>query len=155
MPDKRGTRFLPNRSKFAFTIGLLLIALAGIAFLDLAATKGEALSEQQQARYKIALIQEQNERLERALEQAREEQNVIPRAFRYFGRMPTDMTLVVPADEPPAEPAQQPQVRPADSRDSLAAQLDRTVASLKKWVEWDSLAEQADRSLTNLLKWVQ
>ncbi len=48
MSGRRWTRFLPSRSKLALVAALLLIAWAGIAFLDLAAAKNQALTQYRQ-----------------------------------------------------------------------------------------------------------
>ncbi len=135
MSDRRWTRFLPSRSKLALAAALLLLTWAGIAFLDLAAAKNQALIQHGRMVHKIGVAQGQNEILHRALDGARAKQNIIPKAYQYFGWTPEDQTLIVPKVAPAEEAPPVQQTVPADP--------------------WAGLAERLGRTLTNLLDRVQ
>jgi hypothetical protein len=72
--------------------------------------------------------------LQRALEQGQQEQNIVPDAFRYYGRTPEDMTVVVP-QTPSVEPVSHLQVQAAEPGSGLVEQLNRFLTNLLKWVQ--------------------
>ena len=135
MSDRRWTRFLPSRSKLALAAALLLLAWASIAFLDLAAAKNQALTQHRQAVHKIGVAQGQNEMLHRALDGAQAKQNIIPKAYQYFGWTPKDQTLIVPKIAPADETPAVQQTGPADPWAGLAERLGRTLTNLLNRVE--------------------
>jgi hypothetical protein len=128
MSNRRLLGFLPDRSGVLLLAAALTAALALLGFGTLVINKGEALLDQQQARVQLAEIQAQNRRLTAALEQARNGQNIIPRAYQYFGRIP-DGLIIVEGEPAPGDSSPQPS-------DGLP------------W--WAQLLEQARQGLTNL-----
>ena len=109
MSNRRLTGFLPDRSGVLLLAAALTAALALLGFGTLVINKGEALVDQQQARVQLAEMQAQNRRLTTALEQARNGENIIPRAYQYFGRIPPGLTIVegepADSDASPQQPA--------------------------------------------------
>ena len=130
MSDRHWTRFLPSRSKLALAAALLLLAWASIAFLDLAAAKNQALTQHRQAVQKVGIAQGQNEILRRALDGAQAEQNIVPKAYQYFGWTPEDQTLIVPKVAPAEEAPPVQETGPADPWTGLAERLGRTLTNL-------------------------
>jgi hypothetical protein len=128
MSNRRLMGFLPDRSGVLLLAAALTAALALLGFGTLVINKGEALVDQQQARVQLAEMQAQNRRLTTALEQARSGQNIIPRAYQYFGRIPPGLTIVE------GEPTE------SDASPQPSAGL--------PW--WAQLLEQARQGLTNL-----
>jgi hypothetical protein len=94
MSYRRLTRFLPDRSSIMLLAVALTAALALLGFGSLVISKAEALAEQHRARQQLEMLQGQNRRLLSALEQAEHGQNIIPRAWQYFRRVPPGLTVV-------------------------------------------------------------
>ena len=131
----RWRRFLPSQSKVALIFGLLLLVWASLAFVDLVTARNQALTKHRQMVQRIGVAQAQGDMLRRALDGARAGQNIIPKAYQYFGLTPEDVTLIVPQVAPESE-----------------------AASAQRWESvdpWAEIAEWLDQTLTNLLDRVQ
>ena len=94
MSYRRLPGFLPDRSGVMLLAIALTAALALLGFGNLVISKGEALAEQERARQQLETLQGQNRRLVSALEQAEYGQNIVPRAWQYYHRIPPDLMVV-------------------------------------------------------------
>jgi hypothetical protein len=94
MSYRRLPGFLPDRSGVMLLAIALTAALALLGFGNLVISKGEALAEQERARQQLETLQGQNRRLVSALEQAEYGQNIVPRAWQYYHRIPPDLTVI-------------------------------------------------------------
>ena len=94
MSYRRLPGFLPDRSGVMLLAIALTAALALLGFGNLVISKGEALAEQERARQQLETLQGQNRRLVSALEQAEYGQNIVPRAWQYYHRIPPGLTVV-------------------------------------------------------------
>jgi hypothetical protein len=130
MFHRRLLRLLPDRSGVMLLAIALTAALALLGFGNLVIIKSEALAEQHRARQQLEALQEQNRRLNTALEQAQHGQNIIPRAWQYYHRLPPGVTVF---EEQPAA-------------GNAAEQADDS-RELPVWVE---VVEQLRLALTNL-----
>jgi type II secretory pathway pseudopilin PulG len=95
MSYRRLLGFLPDRSGVMLLAVALTAALALLGFGSLVISKAEALADQHQAREQLAQLQEQQRRLTSALEQARAEQNILPRAWELYHRLPPGLIVIV------------------------------------------------------------
>jgi hypothetical protein len=127
MFQRRFLGFLPDRSGVMLLAIALTAALALLGFGNLVISKGEALAEQERARQQVEMLRGQNRRLVSALEQAKSGQNVVPRAWQYYHRVPPGLIVV----------------EGESTNDSYAQPSD----SLPVWVR---LLEQVRQSLTKL-----
>jgi hypothetical protein len=128
MSNRRLLGFLPDRSGVLLLPAALTAAVALLGFGTLVISRGEALADQQRAREQLVEAQAQNRRLTAALEQAQNGQNIIPRAYQYFGRIPDGLTIF---EGEPAESNAPPQP-----------------SAGPPW--WVQLLEQVRQGLTNL-----
>jgi hypothetical protein len=110
MSYRRLPGFLPDRSGVMLLAIALTAALALLGFGNLVISKGEALAEQERARQQLETLQGQNRRLVSALEQAEYGQNIVPRAWQYYHRIPPDL-MVVEAESVEDQSSSQPSSR--------------------------------------------
>jgi hypothetical protein len=94
MSYRRFLGFLPDRSGVMLLAVALTAALAVLGFGGLVISKAEALADQHQARQQLAMLQEQQRRLISALEQAKAEQNIVPRAWQFYHRLPPGLIVI-------------------------------------------------------------
>jgi Flp pilus assembly protein TadG len=94
MSYQRLQRFLPDRSGVMLLAIALTAALALLGFGSLAISKSEALAHQYRVRQQLETLQEQNRLLVAALDQAQHGQNIVPRAWQYYHRLPPGLTVI-------------------------------------------------------------
>jgi len=73
-----------------------------IVFADLAMSKSAAVLNYQRAKAKVEQLEAQKARLQRDLERAQNDQQVIPKGYEYFGQIPQGVEAVVAEPEAPA-----------------------------------------------------
>jgi hypothetical protein len=129
MSYRRLLRLLPDRSGVMLLAIALTAALALLGFGNLVISKGEVLAEQHRTRQQLLTLEEQNRLLTNALDQAQHGQNIVPRAWQYYHRLPPGVTVV---EEQP------PETGPAVRSDNAGG--------LPLWVE---LVERLRLALTN------
>jgi hypothetical protein len=95
-------RLLPDRSAVMLLAIAVTAALALLGFGNLVIIRREALTEQQQVRQQLEVLQEQNRMLLSALEKAQHRQNIAPRAYQYYHRVPPGQIIF---EEQPVEGA--------------------------------------------------
>jgi hypothetical protein len=135
MSNRRLLRLLPDRSGLMLLAIALTAALALLGFGNLVISKSEALAEQYAARQQLLTLQEQNRRLVSALQQAEHGQNIVPRAWQYYHRLPPGLTVF--EEQPPES--------------STAVQAGNS-GGLPLWVQ---LVERLRLALTNPRIWVR
>ena len=106
MSYRRLLRFLPDRSGVMLLVIALTAALALLGFGNLVISKSEALAHQYQVRQQLETLQVQNRLLVAALEQAQHGQNIMPRAWQYYHRLPPGIT-VIEGDSPAGDTSAQ------------------------------------------------
>jgi hypothetical protein len=94
MSHRRLLRFLPDRSGVMLLAIALTVSLALLGVGNLVISKSEALAHQYQVRQQLETLQEQNRMLVAALEQAQHGQNIVPRAWQYYHRLPPGLTVI-------------------------------------------------------------
>jgi hypothetical protein len=94
MSYRRLLGFLPDRSGVMLLAIALTAALAVLGFGSLAISKADALAEQYRAHQQLDQLQQQQRRLASALEQAKAGQNIVPRAWQYYHRLPPGLIVV-------------------------------------------------------------
>jgi hypothetical protein len=134
MSYRRLLGFLPDRSGLMLLAVALTAGLALLGFGGLVISKAEALADQHQAREQLALLQEQQRRLISALGQAEAEQNIVPRAWEFYHRLPPGLIVIE------GEPAE------GDTASSSSAD------DLPQWVQ---MLDQVMQGLTKLRKGIQ
>jgi hypothetical protein len=134
MSYRRLLGFLPDRSGVMLLAVALTVALAVLGFGGLVISKAEALADQHQAREQLALLQEQQRRLVNALQQAEAGQNIVPRAWQLFRRLPPGLIVVE-----------------GESADGGGA-TDQPANDLPLWVQ---MLDQVRQSLTRLRNGIQ
>ena len=141
----RWLRFVTDRSQLIILLGALVVVVALVGFSELAVEKSTAVASRDRAQAKVDQLRDQNERLKRALGQAREGQRIPPKAYLYYGQTPPGVTIIIP-EEPavipesaPPEPASawsdwagQAQQLLADGRDRLSAWMEEMLGSVKR-----------------------
>ncbi len=132
---RRLLRLLPDRSGLMLLAIAVTAALALLGFGNLVISKSEALAEQYRAQQQLLTLQEQQRGLLSALEQAEQGQNIIPRAWQLYHRVPPGLTVL--EEQPPEGGAG---VAAGDSD------------GLPMWVQ---LVEQLRLTLTNPRIWVR
>jgi hypothetical protein len=139
----RRRRFIPDPTKIILLAGAAVFVVALIGFTDLGLRKSAALAEQRRALAELATIRDQKRQLTRALEEARQGENIAPLAYRYFGRTLPGSTVVQFEVEEPAG-SQQSEGKTTPNDDIRPA-----------WIRyWEQIAQFA-RSLTSGENWVQ
>jgi hypothetical protein len=94
MSYRRLLGFLPDRSGVMLLAIALTAALTVLGFGSLVISKAEALASQHQARQQLEMLQEQQRHLTSALEQAKAEQNIVPRAWQLYHRLPPGVVVI-------------------------------------------------------------
>jgi len=94
MSYRRLRGLLPDRSGVMLLAIALTAALALLGFGNLVISKSEALAHQYRVRQQLETLQEQNRLLVAALEQAQHGQNIVPRAWQYYHRLPPGLTVI-------------------------------------------------------------
>ncbi len=94
MFSRRLLGFLPDRSGVMLLALALTAALALLGFGSLVISKSEALAHQHQVGQQLETLHEQNRLLVAALEQAQHGQNIVPRAWQYFHRLPPGLIVI-------------------------------------------------------------
>jgi len=102
--QRRLWRYLPDRSQLMLLAGVLIVLFAAVSFVNLAIAKSSALAKERTMRAQLEQAREQNARLQRALGQAQAGQNVMPKAYEYFGMTLPGVTMVLPEEAPSSEP---------------------------------------------------
>jgi hypothetical protein len=114
--QRRLWRFLPDRSQLMLLAGVLIVLFGAVSFVNLAIAKSAALAKERSVQVQLEQARQQNARLQRALQQAQAGQNVMPKAYEYFGMTLPGVTMVLPEtpedttvgpvwqEPPPAEP---------------------------------------------------
>jgi outer membrane PBP1 activator LpoA protein len=95
-------RLLPDRSSVMLLAIAVTAALTLLGFGNLVIIRRDALTEQQQVRQQLEVRQEQNRMLLSALEKAQHRQNIAPRAYEYYHRLPPGLIIF---EEQPVEGA--------------------------------------------------
>ena len=117
----------------------MVCAVALVGFIDLELRKNAALDANRRALAQVAQMRDQKRQLTRALEEARQGQDIAPLAYRYFGRSLPGVTVIVPEAENAVESQGESQTAPPEgARPS-----------------WGQFWEQFMRSLTNGVKGLQ
>jgi hypothetical protein len=128
MSYRRLLGFLPDRSGVMLLAIALTAALAVLGFGSLVISKAEALADQHQARQQLDLLQEQQRRLFSALEQAKAEENIVPRAWQLYHRLPPGV-IVIEGESTEVDDAAS---RPANDLPLWVQMLDQVKQSLTK-----------------------
>jgi hypothetical protein len=98
---QRWLRLLPGRSQLMLLAGIAFAVVVVIIFSDLAMTKNAAMANNQRMRAKVEQLEAQRVRLQRDLDRAQNDQQVIPRGWEYFGEMPKGVNVIVAEPEAP------------------------------------------------------
>jgi hypothetical protein len=94
--QRRLWRFLPDRSQLMLLAGVLIVLFGAVSFVNLAIAKSAALAKERSVQVQLEQARQQNARLQRALQQAQAGQNVMPKAYEYFGMTLPGVTMVLP-----------------------------------------------------------
>jgi len=135
----RHRRLALDPTKVILLLGALVCAVALVGFVDLELRKNAALDDNRRALAQLAQMRDQKRQLTRALEEARQGQDIAPLAYRYFGRTLPGVTVIVPQQEDAGE----------SQGESPAAPREGARPS------WGQFWEQFMRSLTNGVKGLQ
>jgi hypothetical protein len=130
---------VPDPTKFILLLGAVVCAVALVGFIDLELRKNAALDANRRALAQMAQMRDQQRQLTRALEEARQGQDIAPLAYRYFGRSLPGVTVILPEQEDAGE----------SQGESPAAPPERARPG------WGQFWEQFMRSLTNGVKGLQ
>ena len=98
MLQRRLWRFLPDRSQLILLASVVIVLFAAVSFVNLAIAKSAALAKERTLQAQLEQAREQHERLQRALQQAQAGQNVMPKAYEYFGMTLPGVTMVLPEE---------------------------------------------------------
>jgi len=135
----RHWRLAPDPTKVILLLGAVVCAVALVGFIDLELRKNAVLDDNRRALAQLAQMRDQQRQVTRALEEARQGQDIAPLAYRYFGRSLPGVTVILPEQEDAGEP----------QGESPAAPQEGVRPS------WGQFWEQFMRSLTNGVKGLQ
>jgi cell division protein FtsB len=122
----RWLRFVTDRSQLIIILGALVVVVALFGFSELAVEKSAAVASRDRAQAKVDQLRDQNEKLKRALEQAREGQHVAPKAYQYFGQTPPGVTIIIPEEPAIIQPSLPPE--PDSAWSDWTAQVGQSLA---------------------------
>ena len=132
-------RLAPDPTKFILLLGAVVCAVALVGFTDLELRKNAALTANRLAQAQMAQMRDQKRQVARALEEARQGQNIAPLAYRYFGRSLPGVTVIVPEAENAGETQAESQAAPPEEAPP----------------DWGQIWEHLVRSLTSSIKGLQ
>ena len=112
MFTQRWLRLLPGRSQLMLLGGVAFAVFMIISFADLAVSKSAMMASHQQAQALVARLRAQRGALQRELDRAQSDQQVMSKAFAYFGQGRSGVNVVVGQSD--AVPA----AAPADAADT-------------------------------------
>ena len=135
----RHWRLAPDPTKVILLLGAVVCAVALVGFIDLELRKNAVLDDNRRALAQLAQMRDQQRQVTRALEEARQGQDIAPLAYRYFGRSLPGVTVILPEQEDAGE----------SQGESPAAPREGAPPS------WGQFWEQFMRSLTNGVKGLQ
>lgn len=105
MSARRWLRLLFGRSQLMLLAGVAFAVVAVIVFADLAMNKSAASAGYQRAKARVEQLDAQNARLQRDLERAQQDQQVMIQGWNYFGRAPKGVKIVIGEPVAPAPAA--------------------------------------------------
>jgi hypothetical protein len=96
-------RFLPDRSQLMLLVIVVMGLAAGVSFVNLGITRNTVLAANRIAHERLAEAQEQNVLLGQALASAQQGENILPKAYEYYGETrPGVMTFEIKPVAPDA-----------------------------------------------------
>ncbi|PKO22822.1 MAG: hypothetical protein CVU38_07385 [Chloroflexi bacterium HGW-Chloroflexi-1] len=133
MSQQRWRRFLPERSQFLLLGVVLAVIFALVGFINLAIIKSSTLVENQGARVRLERAQDQSQRLQGALGEAQQGQNIPIKGWEYYRLTPPEVTVVMPAPEAAPEAASEAAPLAAGETAALGH---RHAAGPPYWADW-------------------